>query len=109
MKIKKINVHLSEEQVEARVRELGAQISADYGDEPVCLICILKNIQVLLVKESITDLGELNFPRLYRDIRISGGNKPEIRLKDSQQIKFPRKRSSSHSKMIKYVFGNKAP
>ena len=42
MKIKKVNVHLSEEQVEARVRELGAQISADYGDEPVCLICILK-------------------------------------------------------------------
>ena len=42
MKIKKINVHLSEEQVAERVRELGAQISADYGDEPVCLICILK-------------------------------------------------------------------
>ena len=42
MKIKKINVHLSEEQVAERVRELGAQISADYGDDPVCLICILK-------------------------------------------------------------------
>lgn len=42
MKIKKINVHLSEEQIETRVRELGAQISADYGDEPICLICILK-------------------------------------------------------------------
>lgn len=42
MKIKKVNVYLSEEQVEARVKELGAQISADYGDESVCLICILK-------------------------------------------------------------------
>ena len=42
MKIKKINVHLTEEQVEQRVRELGAQISETYGDEPVCLICILK-------------------------------------------------------------------
>ena len=42
MKIKKINVHLTEEQVEQRVKELGAQISAEYGDEPVCLICILK-------------------------------------------------------------------
>lgn len=42
MKIKKINVHLTEEQVAARVRELGEQISAEYGDESVCLICILK-------------------------------------------------------------------
>ena len=42
MKIKKINVHLIEEQIEQRVRELGAEISKVYGDEPVCLICILK-------------------------------------------------------------------
>ena len=42
MKIKKINVHFSEEEVAARVKVLGEQISADYGDEPVCLICILK-------------------------------------------------------------------
>ena len=42
MKIKKINVHLTEEQIEQRVRELGAEISKVYGDEPVCLNCILK-------------------------------------------------------------------
>ena len=42
MKIKKINVHLTEEQIEQRVRELGAEISKVYGDEAVCLICILK-------------------------------------------------------------------
>lgn len=42
MKIKKINVYLTEEQLEQRIRELGAQISEVYGDEPVCLICILK-------------------------------------------------------------------
>lgn len=42
MKIKKINVHLTEEQIEQRVRELGAEISKVYGDEQVCLICILK-------------------------------------------------------------------
>ena len=42
MKIKKINVHLTEEQIEQRVRELGAEISKVYGDEPVCPICILK-------------------------------------------------------------------
>ena len=35
MKIKKINVHLTEEQIEQRVRELGAEISKVYGDEPV--------------------------------------------------------------------------
>ncbi len=42
MKIKKINVHISEEEIEKRVRELGAEISAAYGSESVCLICILK-------------------------------------------------------------------
>lgn len=42
MKIKKINIHLSEEEIETRVKELGAEISAEYGDETLCLICILK-------------------------------------------------------------------
>ena len=42
MKIKNINVHITEEEVEARVRELGAEISKDFNGEPVCLICILK-------------------------------------------------------------------
>lgn len=34
MKIKSINVHLTEEQVAARVKELGQEISKEYGDEP---------------------------------------------------------------------------
>lgn len=42
MKVKNISVHLSEEQITERIKELGAEISAAYGDEPVCLICILK-------------------------------------------------------------------
>ena len=42
MKIKNINVHITEEEIEARVRELGAEISKDFNGEPVCLICILK-------------------------------------------------------------------
>ena len=42
MKIKNIDVYLTEEQIESRIKELGAQISEAYGDEPVCLICILK-------------------------------------------------------------------
>lgn len=33
---------LSEEQIQARVRELGATIRADFGDEPVTVIAILK-------------------------------------------------------------------
>lgn len=42
MKIKKVNVHLTEEQVNARIVEMGAAISKEFGDEPVFLICILK-------------------------------------------------------------------
>lgn len=42
MKIKKINVHLTEEQIAERIAQMGAEISREYGDEPVCLICILK-------------------------------------------------------------------
>lgn len=42
MKIKSIHVHLTEEQIENRIKAMGEQISAEYGDEPVCLICILK-------------------------------------------------------------------
>lgn len=42
MKIKNITVHITEEEIEKRVAEMGAQISKEYGDEPVFLICILK-------------------------------------------------------------------
>lgn len=42
MKIKEIQVYLTEEEVATRVKELGEEISDVYGDEPVCLICILK-------------------------------------------------------------------
>jgi hypoxanthine phosphoribosyltransferase len=42
MKIKNIKVHITEEQVEARIRELGEQIAKDYGGEPITLVCILK-------------------------------------------------------------------
>lgn len=42
MRIKEITVHITEEEVEKRIKELGEEISKVYGDEPVCLICILK-------------------------------------------------------------------
>lgn len=41
-KVKNITVHLTEEQVETRIRELAAQIDEDYAGERICIICILK-------------------------------------------------------------------
>lgn len=38
----KINVLISEEEVNARISELGAQISQEYAGETVHLVCILK-------------------------------------------------------------------
>ena len=38
----KISVMISEEEIDKRVRAMGAEISVDYGNEPVVLICILK-------------------------------------------------------------------
>lgn len=38
----KIRVYLSEQEVNARIAELGAQISRDYAGEKVHLICILR-------------------------------------------------------------------
>ena len=42
MKIKNINVHLTEEELDKRIREMAAQISIDFDGEPITLICILK-------------------------------------------------------------------
>lgn len=42
MKIKNINVHLTEEELDKRIREMAAQISKDFNGEPITLICILK-------------------------------------------------------------------
>ena len=63
MKIKNISVYLTEEQVEERIRELGAEISAVYGEEPVCLICILKGSAFFTCElaKRITSPVELEF------------------------------------------------
>lgn len=42
VKVKNINVYLTEQQISDRVKEMGAQISKDYAGEAVYLICILK-------------------------------------------------------------------
>ncbi|MGN0240599.1 MAG: hypoxanthine phosphoribosyltransferase [Candidatus Weimeria sp.] len=38
----KIRVMLSEQELDKRIRELGAQISADYDGESIMMVCILK-------------------------------------------------------------------
>ena len=38
----RIHVMISEEQIRARVKELGAQITAEYRDRPLVLVCVLK-------------------------------------------------------------------
>ena len=38
----KLRTLLSTEQIQARIAELGAQIRADFGDEPITLVAVLK-------------------------------------------------------------------
>lgn len=44
-----IRVLLSEEEVQARIKEMGAQISKDYEGEEIHLICILKGASFMTV------------------------------------------------------------
>lgn len=63
MKIKAIHEYLSEERIAKRIAEMGAQISEAYGEEPVCLICILKGSVFFTVElaKRITSPVELEF------------------------------------------------
>ena len=63
MKIKAIHEYLSEEKIATRIAEMGAQISAEFGEEPVCLICILKGSVFFSVElaKRITSPVELEF------------------------------------------------
>lgn len=63
MKVKAIHEYLSEEKVANRIAEMGAEISKVYGDEPVCLICILKGSVFFTVElaKRITSPVELEF------------------------------------------------
>lgn len=63
MKIKAVHEYLPEEKITKRIAELGAQISGFYGDEPVCLICILKGSVFFTVElaKRITSPVELEF------------------------------------------------
>ena len=63
MKVKAIHEYLSEEKVAKRIEEMGAQISKEFGDEAVCLICILKGSVFFTVElaKRITSPVELEF------------------------------------------------
>lgn len=63
MTIKAIHEYLSEEKIAKRIAEMGAEISEVYGDEPVCLICILKGSVFFTVElaKRITSPVELEF------------------------------------------------
>lgn len=63
MKIKRINVHLTEQEVEQRIRDLAEQISVHYGEDPLCLICILKGAAFFACElaKRITSPVELEF------------------------------------------------
>jgi hypoxanthine phosphoribosyltransferase len=57
------HVILSEAELRARVAELGAMISADYGDEPVLLIGVLRGAAIFLadLARAISSPVELDF------------------------------------------------
>ena len=54
---------LSEQDIATRVRELGAQISADYGDEPVLLVAVLRGAAIFVadLARQIDSPVELDF------------------------------------------------
>jgi hypoxanthine phosphoribosyltransferase len=57
------HIVLSEDDIQARIRELGAQISADYGDEPVLLVAVLRGAAIFVadLSRAISSPVELDF------------------------------------------------
>ncbi len=53
----------TEEQIQNRVRELGEEISRDYGDEPVLLVAVLRGAAIFVadLSRAITSPVELDF------------------------------------------------
>jgi hypoxanthine phosphoribosyltransferase len=57
------HIILTEEQIQSRVAELGANISRDYGDEPVLLIAVLRGAAIFVadLSRAISSPVELDF------------------------------------------------
>lgn len=58
-----LRVILTEDEIRTRVRELGEMISADYGDEPVLLVGVLRGAAIFVadLARSVTSPVELDF------------------------------------------------
>jgi len=57
------HVVISEDEIRQRVHELGAQISADYGDEPVLLVAVLRGAAIFVadLARAMSSPVELDF------------------------------------------------
>lgn len=73
----KIKVRISREEVEKRVKQLAAEISADYGDRPVHLICVLKGGIIFMtdLAKEITSPVSMDFMAVssYENEKVSTG------------------------------------
>ena len=83
MKIKNINVHLTEEELDKRIREMAAQISKDFDGEPITLICILKGSVFFTcdLAKRISNPVELDF------MKVSSYGSGYFRKKKSKVLK----------------------
>jgi len=55
-RIERISPLISSEEIQARIKELAAEISADYGDQPVVAVCVLKG-SILFFSDLIRSLS----------------------------------------------------
>ena len=55
----KLDTLISSEELQARVAELGAQISKDYEGKELVVLCILKEVKKELLKQSFENLKAL--------------------------------------------------
>ena len=70
-KVKEVSVLLSEEEVDARIKELGELISRDYAGKTVHLVCVLKGGSYFMCELSkrITVPVSLDFMSVSRACR----------------------------------------
>ena len=85
----KLNVLIEEEKLQARIKEIADQITKDYKDKEITLICILKGSTFFTVDLSkrINNLIKIEFIQVssYYDSTESSGNvimKLDLRLYD---------------------------
>ena len=72
-----IHVMIDQKQLEERIAELGAEISRDYGDKEIFMLCVLKGGAMFMMQlaKSVTSIVEMDFMVLssYGNELISSG------------------------------------